>query len=356
MKSPKILITGTAGFIGFHLCKKLMSENVNIVGLDNINDYYDVGLKYGRLAELGFQTQDIHYNEITQSDKYDNLKFIRLDLKEKQKLLEIFEKYNFDYVVNLAAQAGVRYSILNPDAYMESNIIGFYNILECCKIHKIKHLVYASSSSVYGLNEKMPLSTNDNVDHPISLYATSKKSNELLAHCYSHLYNIPTTGLRFFTVYGPWGRPDMAYFLFTKKICEDKPIDIYNYGKMERDFTYIDDIVEGIRRIIKRIPKPDKNWNGKKPNPGTSKAPFKLYNIGNSSPVKLTDFIEVIEKKLGRKVKKNLMPLQPGDIPKTHADISNLENEINYNPSTSIEEGITKFIDWYLEFYGDGSR
>jgi len=351
MKNSKILVTGAAGFIGFHLCKKLVDDNFDVVGLDNISDYYDVGLKYGRLEELGIKTQNIHYNEIVNSEKYNNFDFIRLDLKEKPKLLKVFEKYDFNYVVNLAAQAGVRYSILNPDAYLESNIIGFYNILECCKIYKIKHLVYASSSSVYGLNEKMPLSTTDNVDHPISLYAASKKSNELLAHCYSHLYNLPTTGLRFFTVYGPWGRPDMAYFLFTKRILEDKPINVYNYGKMERDFTYIDDVVEGVKRVITSIPKPDKNWSGKKPNPGTSKSPFKIYNIGNNAPVNLMDFIEEIEKKLNKKAKKNMMPLQSGDIPKTHADVSNLVKEINYHPNTSIKKGISNFIDWYLDFY-----
>jgi len=322
-----------------------------VVGLDNINDYYDVGIKYGRLNEMGIKTEDIHYNQIVESTEIENFRFIRLDLAEKDKMIKLFDEINFDYVVNLAAQAGVRYSIKNPDAYLESNIIGFYNVLECCKMFEIKHLVYASSSSVYGLNEKMPLSTNDNVDHPISLYAASKKGNELLAHSYSYLYDIPTTGLRFFTVYGPWGRPDMALFKFTKLIVQDKPIDVYNYGKMERDFTYIDDIVEGVRKVIINIPEPDENWTGKNPNPHSSKAPYKIYNIGNSSPVKLMVFIEALENRLGKTAKKNMMPIQPGDVPKTHADVTNLINEINYNPNTSIKVGIDKFIGWYEEYY-----
>ncbi len=322
-----------------------------MVGLDNINDYYDVGIKYGRLNEMGIKTEDIHYNQIVESTEIENFRFIRLDLAEKDKMIKLFDEINFDYVVNLAAQAGVRYSIKNPDAYLESNIIGFYNVLECCKMFEIKHLVYASSSSVYGLNEKMPLSTNDNVDHPISLYAASKKGNELLAHSYSYLYDIPTTGLRFFTVYGPWGRPDMALFKFTKLIVQDKPIDVYNYGKMERDFTYIDDIVEGVRKVIINIPEPDENWTGKNPNPHSSKAPYKIYNIGNSSPVKLMVFIEALENRLGKTAKKNMMPIQPGDVPKTHADVTNLINEINYNPNTSIKVGIDKFIGWYEEYY-----
>ena len=351
MKRKKVLVTGAAGFIGFHLCKKLIEDNFKVVGLDNINDYYDVGLKYGRLNELGIKTELIHYNQMVNSDEYDNFQFIRLDLVEKSKLIKLFEKTKFDYVVNLAAQAGVRYSIKNPDAYLQSNIIGFYNILECSKIFEIKHLVYASSSSVYGLNEKMPLSTDDNVDHPISLYAASKKGNELLAHSYSYLYDIPSTGLRFFTVYGPWGRPDMALFKFTKLILDDKPIDVYNYGEMQRDFTYIDDIVEGIRKIIVNIPKPDKNWSGDEPNPHSSKAPYRIYNIGNNSPVKLMDFIEALEESLDITAKKNMLPIQAGDVPRTHADVSNLIDEINYNPNTPIKEGIAKFVEWYKEYY-----
>lgn len=351
MEGKKILVTGAAGFIGYHLCKRLIKAGYDVVGLDNINDYYDVGIKYGRLNELGVKTEFIHYNQIVASEKCDNFEFIRLDLAEKNKLIKLFEKSKFDFVINLAAQAGVRYSIKNPDAYLQSNIIGFYNVLECSKLFEIQHLVYASSSSVYGLNEKMPLSTNDNVDHPISLYAASKKSNELLAHSYSYLYNIPSTGLRFFTVYGPWGRPDMALFKFTKLIAQDKPIDVYNYGKMERDFTYIDDIVEGIRKVIINAPEPDENWSGKKPNPHSSKAPYKIFNIGNSSPVKLMDFIEALEDSLGKSAKKNMMPIQPGDVPKTHADVSNLIDEINYNPNTPIKEGIEKFVEWYKDYY-----
>jgi len=352
MKNKKrILVTGAAGFIGFHLCKRLINMNYDVVGLDNINDYYDVGLKYGRLEELGIETEKIHYNEVTNSSKFNNFKFVRLDLVEKSKLIKIFEEFEFELGVNLAAQAGVRYSIKNPDAYLESNIIGFYNVLECCKMFEIEHLVYASSSSVYGLNEKMPLSTEDNVDHPISLYAASKKGNELLAHSYSYLYDLPTTGLRFFTVYGPWGRPDMALFKFTKLMMEGKTIDVYNYGKMERDFTYIDDIIEGVIKIITKIPEPDEKWSGKNPNPQSSKAPYRIYNIGNNSPVKLMDFIHALEDSLGIAAKKNMLPIQPGDVPRTHADVSNLIEAINYNPNTPIKEGIDQFVEWYKEYY-----
>lgn len=351
MKKKTILVTGAAGFIGFHLCKRLIQKKYFVVGLDNINDYYDVELKYGRLNELGIKTESVHYNEYSQSRKYDNFRFIRLDLVEKSKLIKVFEKFKFDTVINLAAQAGVRYSIKNPDAYLESNIIGFYNVLECCKFFETKHLVYASSSSVYGLNEKMPLSTEDNVDHPISLYAASKKGNELLAHSYSYLYDLPTTGLRFFTVYGPWGRPDMALFKFTKLILEDKPIDVYNYGEMQRDFTYIDDIIKGVEKIMEKIPQPDKNWTGKEPNPQSSKAPYKIYNIGHSSPVKLMEFIEALELSLNKTAKKNMLPIQLGDVPRTHADVSNLIKAINYNPNTPVQVGIDKFVKWYKDYY-----
>lgn len=347
----KILITGTAGFIGYHLVKKLIQTNNEIVGLDIINDYYDLRVKYGRLDDCGIHLQNIKHNVLVNSAKYSNYSFIKLDLSDQKNLYKLFEKEKFDIVVNLAAQAGVRYSITNPDAYLNSNIIGFYNILEACRHNDIKHLVFASSSSVYGWNEKLPFSTSDNVDHPISLYAASKKSNELLAHSYSALYNFPTTGLRFFTVYGPWGRPDMALFIFAKNIIEDNPINVYNYGNMIRDFTYVDDIVEGIKRVINHPPKGNEKWDGYNPDPGSSRAPYKIYNIGNDNPVKLLDFVEAIEKKLGKKAIKNMMPLQAGDVPSSHADVMDLINDLGYKPNTSIQEGINKFIDWYLEFY-----
>ncbi|MCK5050757.1 MAG: NAD-dependent epimerase [Candidatus Cloacimonetes bacterium] len=347
----KILITGSAGFIGYHLIKKLIKTNNVIIGLDNINDYYDLRVKYGRLDYCGIRIQNIKHNVLIESDKHENYHFIKLDLTDQKNLYQLFKKQKFDVVVNLAAQAGVRYSITNPDAYLQSNIIGFYYILEACRQNKIKHLIYASSSSVYGWNEKMPFSTSDNVDHPISLYAASKKSNELLAHSYSALYNIPSTGLRFFTVYGPWGRPDMALFSFVKNIIEGKPIDVYNHGNMMRDFTYIDDIIEGIKRVISIPPKGNEKWSGENPDPSSSKAPYKLYNIGNNSPVRLLDFIEAIENKLNKKAVKNMMPLQSGDVPASHADVADLIKDINYKPNTSINEGIEKFIDWYLKFY-----
>ena len=351
----KILVTGSAGFIGYHLVNKLLEdENNEIIGLDNINDYYDLRIKYGRLEENGIFIQDIHYNELLISKTKPNYSFIKLDLTEQAKLKTLFSKHKFDVVVNLAAQAGVRYSITNPDAYLQSNIIGFYNILEACRHYKIKHLVFASSSSVYGWNEKLPFSTSDNVDHPISLYAASKKSNELLAHSYSALYDIPTTGLRFFTVYGPWGRPDMALFLFAKNIIEGKPIDVYNHGKMIRDFTYVDDIVEGIVRVIDKPAKSNKNWSGLTPDPGSSKAPYKIYNIGNDDPVQLLDFIEAIEQKLNKPAIKNMLPLQIGDVPASHANVTDLIADMGYKPETPILVGINRFIDWYLEFYGDG--
>lgn len=347
----KILVTGAAGFIGFHLVNRLIKIGHEIIGLDNINDYYDLRVKFGRLDKCGIRTKDIIYNILLRSETCKNYRFIKLDLKDQKSIYKLFENENFDIIVNLAAQAGVRYSITNPDAYLESNIIGFYNILEASRKNRIKHFVFASSSSVYGWNEKLPFSTSDNVDHPISLYAASKKSNELLAHCYSALYKIPSTGLRFFTVYGPWGRPDMALFIFTKKILEGKPIDVYNYGKMKRDFTYIDDIVEGIIRIVHNPPKGNQNWDGKNPDPSSSKAPYKIYNIGNNSPVDLIDFIKAIEKKLAKKAIKNMLPLQLGDVPFSQADVTDLVKDIGYKPKTSIQEGINSFIDWYLKFY-----
>jgi len=347
----KILITGTAGFIGYHLVEKLINTENDIVGLDIINDYYDLRVKYGRLENCGIHIQDIRHNSMIKSTKYDNYRFIKLDLSDQKNIYKLFSDEKFDIVVNLAAQAGVRYSISNPDAYLQSNIIGFYNILEACRHNKIKHFVFASSSSVYGWNEKLPFSTSDNVDHPISLYAASKKSNELFAHSYSALYNIPTTGLRFFTVYGPWGRPDMALFLFAKNIAEGKSIDVYNYGKMKRDFTYIDDIVEGIERVVNQPAKPNKSWNGLDPDPGSSKAPYKIYNIGNNDPVLLMDFIKAIEKAVGKKAIMNLLPLQAGDVPASQADVTDLIQDLDYKPNTPIQDGINKFMDWYLEFY-----
>lgn len=343
----KVLVTGSAGFIGFHLTNSLLNRGYKVVGLDNINDYYDVNLKYGRLNEAGIKKEFIEYNKLVKSDKFDGYCFINLNLEDQENVNQLFEKERFDLVVNLAAQAGVRYSLKNPHAYINSNILGFTNILEACRHNSIKHLVYASSSSVYGLNKQMPFSTNDNVDHPISLYAASKKSNELMAHTYSYLFGIPTTGLRFFTVYGPWGRPDMALFLFTKAIIEGKPIDVYNNGNMERDFTYIDDIVNGIIKVMDNPPK----GKEKIENPSTSIAPYKVYNIGNNSPVKLMEFIKALEESIGVKAIKNLLPIQPGDVEKTWADVSGLINDLDYKPATDIKYGIKKFIEWYKSFY-----
>ena len=347
----KILVTGTAGFIGFHLAKKLLERGDEVIGLDSINDYYDVNVKYGRLLETGIEKEKLVYAEFIQSSKYPNYKFVQLNLEDRKAVLELFEKEKFDKVVNLAAQAGVRYSIENPFAYIESNINGFINILEGCRHNNVKHLAYASSSSVYGLNEQMPFSTSNNVDHPMSLYAATKKSNELMAHTYSHLYNLPTTGLRFFTVYGPWGRPDMVLFLFTKAALEGKTIDVFNNGDMLRDFTYIDDIVEGVVRVMDSPAKSNPNWNGKNPDPSSSSAPYKIYNIGNNNPVKLMDFIEAIEITLGKKIKKNLMPLQPGDVLATYANVDDLVADLHYKPDTPIQKGIDNFVAWYREFF-----
>ncbi|ADI74119.1 NAD-dependent epimerase/dehydratase [Methanohalobium evestigatum Z-7303] len=348
----KILITGTAGFIGFHLVKKLVNSEHEIIGLDNINDYYDVNLKYGRLEETGINSKKIEYNKFVQSDLYPNYSFIKLNLEDKENIKFLFENEKFVVVCHLAAQAGVRYSITHPYSYIQSNIVGFLNILESCRYNNIKHLVYASSSSVYGLNKKMPFSTQDNVDHPISLYASSKKSNELMAHTYSYLYNIPTTGLRFFTVYGPWGRPDMAYFKFTKSILDDRPINVYNYGDMQRDFTYVDDVVDGLIKILdNEPPSGNSDWSGEKPDPSSSTAPYRVYNIGNNNPVNLIDFINAIEKATGKEAKKNYKPLQPGDVISTWADIDNLIKDFNYEPNTPVEKGIKKFVGWYRNFY-----
>lgn len=332
----KILVTGAAGFIGFHLSKRLLDRGDTVVGLDNLNDYYDVNLKKARLSQL---------------ETHAGFRFVKEELADRTAIEELFTTEKFDKVVNLAAQAGVRYSLKNPHAYVESNIVGFTNVLEGCRHNGVKHLVYASSSSVYGANESMPFSVHDNVDHPLSLYAASKKANELMAHTYSHLYGLPTTGLRFFTVYGPWGRPDMALFLFTRAITEGKPIDVFNYGKHRRDFTYIDDIVEGVVRTLDHTAEINPDWSGKNPDPGTSKDPWRVYNIGNSKPVELMRYIEVIEECLGKTAEKNLLPMQPGDVPDTYADVEALKQDIGYSPSVTVEEGVGHFIKWYKEYY-----
>lgn len=331
-----VLVTGVAGFIGYHVAKRLLIEGHNVIGLDNLNDYYSVSLKKDRLALI---------------NNHPNFTFIKVGLEERKVISKIFEEYNPKIVINLAAQAGVRYSLENPQAYIDSNIVGFTNILEACRYFKVEHLIYASSSSVYGANESLPFSVHDNVDHPISLYAASKKSNELMAHTYSHLFGLPTTGLRFFTVYGPWGRPDMALFLFTNAIINNKPIKVFNNGNMQRDFTYIDDIVESIYRLMKSPAKPDKEWSGINPDPGTSYAPYRVFNIGNNSPVKLMDFITAIEEKLGIEAKKEFLPLQAGDVPATYADVEDLFREVDFRPKTSIKVGISNFIKWYKEYY-----
>jgi UDP-glucuronate 4-epimerase len=335
-KKVKVLVTGSGGFIGFHLCRKLLGQGYTVVGVDNLNNYYDVNLKISRLNIL---KQDVNFT------------FSEKDISDKNRLDDLFAEATPQYVVNLAAQAGVRYSITNPYAYLESNLIGFLNILEACRHHRVEHLVYASSSSVYGANKQMPFSVHDNVDHPLSLYAATKKSNELMAHTYSALYQLPTTGLRFFTVYGPYGRPDMALFLFTKAILENKPIDVFNHGEMKRDFTYVDDIVESISRLIPKVAAPNPAWNGLKPDPASSFAPYKVFNIGNNNPVNLLDFIKTIEEKLKRKAVKNFMPLQDGDVPSTYADVEDLIKEVAFKPSTPIEVGVSRFVDWYLEYY-----
>jgi UDP-glucuronate 4-epimerase len=331
-----ILVTGAAGFIGFHYSKRLLDAGYRVVGLDNLNPYYDVQLKHDRLAIL---------------EDYDQFEFASLDLADQDGMAELFENHDFFRVVNLAAQAGVRYSLENPRSYVDSNLVGFLNILEGCRHHKIEHLIYASSSSVYGLNTLMPFSVHHNVDHPVSLYAASKKANELMAHTYSHLYGLPTTGLRFFTVYGPWGRPDMALFLFTRAILAGEPINVFNYGKMQRDFTYVDDIVEGMFRLLDHLPEPNPHWRGDDPDPGTSPAPYRIYNIGNNNPVKLMDFIAAIETALGREAEKEMLPIQPGDVPSTYADVDALEQAVGFRPSTPLKTGVERFIAWYREYY-----
>ncbi len=350
----KILVTGTAGFIGFHLAERLLARGDEVVGLDSINDYYDQRVKYGRLQLAGISRDVINYNMLVPSSIHKAYRFIKLNLEDKENLDKLFREERFDAVCNLAAQAGVRYSITNPDSYISSNIIGFINILEACRHNGVHNLSYASSSSVYGLNEELPFSVHHNVDHPISLYAASKKSNELMAHTYSHLYGIATTGLRFFTVYGPWGRPDMALFLFTKAALEGRAIDVFNDGKMQRDFTYIDDIVEGVVRVIDRPAKANASWSGTRPDPSSSSAPYKVYNIGNNNPVELLEFIGAIERALGKTIVKNFLPLQPGDVPATYADVQALVEDLDYKPATSVQDGINRFIAWYLAFFSAG--
>lgn len=333
-----ILVTGAAGFIGFHLSKRLLDDGHNVVGIDNINDYYDVNLKIARLAIL---------------KKYCKFNFHKIDIAGLQDMEDLFNNNRpnpFDIVVHLAAQAGVRYSLKNPHAYIKSNIVGFTNILECCRYNHVKHVVFASSSSVYGMNATIPFSVSHNVDHPVSLYAATKKANELMAHTFAHLYGLPCTGLRFFTVYGPWGRPDMAYFSFTKDITEGKTIDVFNDGKMKRDFTYIDDIIEGMVHVMNKIPQPNPNWDRQNPDPGSSYAPYRLYNIGNNNPVELIRFIEILESNLGKKAKINMCPMQPGDVLVTYADVDGLMKDFGFKPTTSIEKGINKFVNWYLDY------
>ncbi|MCF8035376.1 MAG: NAD-dependent epimerase [Desulfobacteraceae bacterium] len=337
MHMEKILVTGAAGFIGFHLAARLADEGYTVAGLDNLNDYYDVALKKARLAIL---------------EKKPKFSFYQIDLSDLGALNQLFEAGRFDTVVNMAAQAGVRYSLENPHAYVEANLVGFVNLLECCRHHSVGHLVFASSSSVYGANTKMPFSVHDNVDHPVSLYAASKKSNELLAHTYSHLYGLPCTGLRFFTVYGPWGRPDMALFLFTRAILNNAPIQVFNHGKMKRDFTYIDDIIEGVVWVMAKHPAPDPKWSGDDPDPGTSYAPYRIYNIGNNRPEQLMRFIEELEAVLGQEAQKEFLDLQPGDVPATCADIDDLYDAVGFKPVTPIETGIRRFVAWYREYYG----
>ena len=332
-----VLVTGAAGFIGFHLARKLLADGCNVTGIDNLNSYYDVQLKKDRLALLN-------------SEK--NFTFYNTDLADLENLKKHFEQQSFDVVANMAAQAGVRYSLENPHAYVDANLVGFVNLLECCRHNDVGHLVFASSSSVYGANTRMPFSVHHNVDHPVSLYAATKKANELLAHTYSHLYGLPCTGLRFFTVYGPWGRPDMAMFLFTKAILEDRPIKVFNHGKMQRDFTYIDDIVEGVVRVMGRLPAANPEWSGDRPDPGTSYVAYKIYNIGNNNPVELSTFIETIENALGKTARKEMLDMQPGDVPATYADVDDLMNDVQFKPSTPLEKGIGQFVAWYKEYYG----
>jgi UDP-glucuronate 4-epimerase len=332
-----ILLTGCAGFIGFHVAERLLADGHDVVGLDNLSDYYDPTLKQARLDRLTPHTA---------------FTFERVDVSDRAVMADVFRRHRPARVVHLAAQAGVRYSLQNPHAYVDANLVGFVNVLEGCRHHGVEHLVYASSSSVYGANTRLPFSVHDNVDHPLSLYAATKKANELMAHTYAHLYGLPSTGLRFFTVYGPWGRPDMALFLFTKAILEDRPIDVFNEGRMQRDFTYVDDVVEGVVRILAKSPAPDPTWSGDRPDPGTSRAPYRIYNIGNDRPVELLRYIEVLERCLGKRARMNLLPMQPGDVPATRADVDDLAREFGYRPRTTVDEGVARFVEWYRAYYG----
>jgi UDP-glucuronate 4-epimerase len=341
MRPTRILVTGAAGFIGFHVARRLLADDHRVVGLDSLSDYYDPALKQARLDQL---------------TPHPGFAFERLDLCDRLAMEELFRRHRPARVVHLAAQAGVRYSLENPHAYVNANLVGFLNVLESCRHHAVEHLVFASSSSVYGANTRLPFSVHDNVDHPLSLYAATKKANELMAHTYAHLYGLPCTGLRFFTVYGPWGRPDMALFLFTRAILEDRPIDVFNEGRMQRDFTYVDDVVEGVVRILAKPPAPDPAWSGERPDPATSRAPYRLYNIGNDRPIELLRYIEVLEKCLGRTAKKNLLPLQPGDVPVTRADVADLARDFSYRPRTTVEEGVARFVEWYRSYYGPPAR
>ena len=347
----KILVTGAAGFIGFHVVRCLLERGDDVVGLDNINDYYDVNLKYARLAETGINKESIEYGKLVRGKRYPLYRFIKLNLEDREELPKLFERERFERVVNLAAQAGVRYSIENPWIYVDSNITGFVNILECCRYLGVRHLVYASSSSVYGLNANVPFKEDSGIAHPVSLYAATKKSNELMAHVYSHLYGLPTTGLRFFTVYGPWGRPDMSPHLFTRAIMEGQTMKVFNHGDMLRDFTYVDDIVEGVIRVVDRVAVPDEDWNAEIPNPATSSAAYRVYNIGNSTPVKLMNFIHALEESCGKEAVKEYLPMQPGDVYQTNADTTRLYREMDYKPKTPLREGVEKFVRWYKKYY-----
>jgi UDP-glucuronate 4-epimerase len=347
----KVLVTGTAGFIGYHLANALVDLGYQVVGLDNLNDYYDVNLKYARLSHAGINTADIDWHTEVKSTKYKHYSFIRASLEDKEIIMEVCKQYQFDVVVNMAAQAGVRYSITNPDTYVQSNLVGFFNILEACRHTGVGHLVYASSSSVYGLNEQIPFTVTQSVNHPISLYAATKKANELMAHTYSHLYQLPTTGLRFFTVYGPWGRPDMACYLFADAIMKGKPIQVFNHGEMMRDFTYVDDIVSGIINVVEKPASSAREWTGKHPNPSTSSAPYRLYNIGNNHPVKLMNFIRELEKQMGKKAMIEMKEMQPGDVLATWANVDDMISQFKYRPETSIQAGIKKFVAWFKTYY-----
>lgn len=352
----KILVTGTAGFIGYHLAKKLLERGDEVVGIDNINDYYDVNLKYARLSELGIRKNEVKENELLGSTTYPKHQFIKANLEDRETINKLFASEKFDAVCNLAAQAGVRYSLENPHAYIQSNVVGFLNILEACRNYGVKNLCYASSSSVYGLNKSQPFKTSDHTDHPISLYAATKKSNEMMAHTYAHLYNISCTGLRFFTVYGEMGRPDMAPMLFADAIFNDRPIKVFNHGNMSRDFTYVGDIVDGIVKVIDNPAKPSDKFDANNPDPSISNAPYRIYNIGNNSPVQLLDFIKTLEIAIGKEAVKNFMDMQDGDVVSTYADVSELINDFGYKPDTSLEVGIERFVKWYREFYKDGGK